>query len=113
MEHIMGDKVSATNPETITAPASVSANSTNSRPVRPGVKATKKRGDVLEPLRVEQQHPVSRLSLLLNRSRDRTGLLVQLSVGRRCCLRFPVPEEREGAPLRLNCRAKTQQLDQV
>ena len=32
--------VSATKPETMTAPASVSANSTNSRPVRPGVKAS-------------------------------------------------------------------------
>jgi len=33
--HIIGVSVSAVNPETITAPASVSANSTNSRPVRP------------------------------------------------------------------------------
>ena len=38
--HIMGVSVSATKPETSTAPASVSANSTNSRPVRPGVKAS-------------------------------------------------------------------------
>ncbi len=38
--HIIGVKVSATKPETITAPASVSANSTNSRPVRPGVNAS-------------------------------------------------------------------------
>ena len=35
----MGVSVSATKPETITAPASVMANSRNSRPVRPGVKA--------------------------------------------------------------------------
>ena len=39
-EHIMGDNVSATNPDTSTAPASASANSTNRRPVRPGVKAS-------------------------------------------------------------------------
>ena len=39
-EHIMGDSVSATKPDTTTAPASASANSTNSRPVRPGVKAS-------------------------------------------------------------------------
>jgi hypothetical protein len=38
--HIIGVSVSATKPETTTAPASVSANSTNSRPVRPGVKAS-------------------------------------------------------------------------
>ena len=38
--HIIGDSVSATKPETITAPASVSANSTNSLPIRPGVNAT-------------------------------------------------------------------------
>ena len=38
--HNIGVSVSATKPETITAPASVSANSTNSRPVRPGVKAS-------------------------------------------------------------------------
>ncbi len=38
--HIIGVSVSATKPETITAPASVSANSVNSRPVRPGVKAS-------------------------------------------------------------------------
>ena len=40
LAHIIGDSVSATNPDTITAPASVRANSMNSRPVRPGVKAT-------------------------------------------------------------------------
>ena len=39
-EHIMGDSVSATKPDTTTAPARASANSTNSRPVRPGVKAS-------------------------------------------------------------------------
>ena len=38
--HIIGVSVSATKPETTTAPASVSANSTKSRPVRPGVKAS-------------------------------------------------------------------------
>ena len=38
--HSMGVSVSATKPETSTAPASVSANSPNSRPVRPGVKAS-------------------------------------------------------------------------
>ncbi len=38
--HIIGVSVRAMKPETITAPASVSANSTNSRPVRPGVKAS-------------------------------------------------------------------------
>ena len=38
--HSIGVSVSATKPETITAPASVSANSPNSRPVRPGVKAS-------------------------------------------------------------------------
>ena len=36
----MGVSVSATKPETTTAPASASANSTKSRPVRPGVKAS-------------------------------------------------------------------------
>ena len=35
----MGVSVSARNPDTSTEPASASANSTNSRPVRPGVKA--------------------------------------------------------------------------
>ena len=40
LEHIIGESVSATKPETITAPASASANSVNSRPVRPGVKAS-------------------------------------------------------------------------
>jgi hypothetical protein len=39
-EHIIGVSVSATKPETITAPASVSANSVKSRPVRPVMKAT-------------------------------------------------------------------------
>ncbi len=34
-EHIIGDRVSATMPETVTAPASVKANSVNSAPVRP------------------------------------------------------------------------------
>jgi hypothetical protein len=38
--HIIGVSVSATNPDTITAPASVNANSLNSRPVRPGVNAS-------------------------------------------------------------------------
>ena len=38
--HIMGVSVSATKPETTTAPASVRANSTKRRPVRPGVKAS-------------------------------------------------------------------------
>ena len=36
----MGVRVSATKPDTTTAPASASANSTNNRPVRPGVKAS-------------------------------------------------------------------------
>ncbi|MDT4852306.1 hypothetical protein FQZ97_865310 [compost metagenome] len=40
LEHIMGESVSATKPETTTAPASASANSANRRPVRPGVKAS-------------------------------------------------------------------------
>src|SRR6218665_1244952 len=39
-EHIIGDRLSATKPDTTTAPASASANSANSRPVRPGVKAS-------------------------------------------------------------------------
>ena len=39
-EHIIGVSVSATKPEISTAPASVSANSVNSLPVRPGVNAT-------------------------------------------------------------------------
>ncbi len=39
IEHIMGDKVRATKPEMSTAPASAKANSENSLPVRPGVKA--------------------------------------------------------------------------
>ena len=38
-EHIIGVSVSATKPEIITAPASVSANSTKSLPVFPGEKA--------------------------------------------------------------------------
>jgi hypothetical protein len=33
--HIIGDSVSATMPDTATAPASVNANSVNSAPVRP------------------------------------------------------------------------------
>ena len=37
---IMGESVSATKPETTTAPARASANSANRRPVRPGVKAS-------------------------------------------------------------------------
>ena len=40
LEHIIGVSVRATKPDTMTAPARVSANSRNSRPVRPGVKAT-------------------------------------------------------------------------
>ena len=39
LEHIMGDKVRATKPDTITEPASANANSVNKRPVRPGVNA--------------------------------------------------------------------------
>ena len=39
-EHSMGVSVRATKPDTTTAPASASANSTNKRPVRPGVKAS-------------------------------------------------------------------------
>ena len=39
-EHIIGDRVNATKPETSTAPAKVSANSMNSLPVRPVMKAT-------------------------------------------------------------------------
>ena len=35
LEHIMGDRVSATTPEMNTAPAKVRANSRNSAPVRP------------------------------------------------------------------------------
>ena len=38
-DDIMGDNVSATRPETTTAPASASANSVKRRPVRPGAKA--------------------------------------------------------------------------
>ena len=38
--HNMGVSVSATKPDTSTAPARVSANSPNKRPVRPGVKAS-------------------------------------------------------------------------
>ena len=38
--HIIGVSVSATKPDTRTAPASVSANSVKSRPVRPGAKAS-------------------------------------------------------------------------
>ena len=38
--HSIGVSVRAMKPETHTAPASASANSTNSRPVRPGVKAS-------------------------------------------------------------------------
>jgi hypothetical protein len=34
-EHIIGDSVSATTPETITAPARVNANSRNREPVSP------------------------------------------------------------------------------
>ncbi len=34
-EVIIGDRVSATMPDTVTAPASVKANSVNSAPVRP------------------------------------------------------------------------------
>ncbi len=36
----MGERVSATKPDTSTAPASVRANSMNSLPVRPVMKAT-------------------------------------------------------------------------
>ena len=38
--HSIGVRVRATKPDTSTAPASVSANSPKSRPVRPGVKAS-------------------------------------------------------------------------
>ena len=37
-EHIIGDSVSAMKPETMTAPASVKANSRNSAPVTPETK---------------------------------------------------------------------------
>ncbi len=40
IEHIMGDRVRATKPETSTAPARVRANSMKSLPVRPVMKAT-------------------------------------------------------------------------
>ena len=40
LAHSMGVSVSATTPDTTTAPAKASANSTNKRPVRPGVKAS-------------------------------------------------------------------------
>ena len=39
LEHIMGESDKATTPETMTEPAKASANSANSRPVRPGVNA--------------------------------------------------------------------------
>ncbi len=39
-EHIIGDSVRATKPDTSTAPASVRANSMKSLPVRPVMKAT-------------------------------------------------------------------------
>ncbi len=39
-EHIIGVRVRAMKPETRTAPASVSANSMNRRPVRPVAKAS-------------------------------------------------------------------------
>ncbi|MNP03939.1 hypothetical protein D3C76_958380 [compost metagenome] len=38
LEHIIGDRVRATMPEMITAPARVRANSRNSAPVRPSRK---------------------------------------------------------------------------
>ncbi|CSC16598.1 Uncharacterised protein [Vibrio cholerae] len=38
-EHIIGDRVNATIPDTKTEPASVSANSLNSEPVIPPIKA--------------------------------------------------------------------------
>ena len=39
-EHIIGESVNATKPDTSTAPASVRANSMKSLPVRPVMKAT-------------------------------------------------------------------------
>ena len=39
-DDIMGERVSATKPDTTTAPARASANSVNRRPVRPGAKAS-------------------------------------------------------------------------
>jgi hypothetical protein len=63
-EHIMGVSVSATKPETMTAPASVSANSVNRRPVRPGVKASGANTAASVSVMAMTAKPISRLPLM-------------------------------------------------
>ena len=62
--HIMGVSVSATKPDTTTAPAKASANSTNSRPVRPGVKASGAYTATSVAVMVMMAKPISRAPLM-------------------------------------------------
>ncbi len=60
----MGVSVSATKPETSTAPASASANSMNSRPVRPGVNASGAYTATSVRVMVTIAKPISRAPLI-------------------------------------------------
>ena len=61
----MGVKVKATKPDTTTAPASASANSTNKRPVRPGVNASGAYTATSVAVMVMMAKPISRAPLML------------------------------------------------
>ena len=63
--HIMGVSVNATKPDTTTAPASAKANSTNKRPVRPGVKANGAYTATKVAVMVMTAKPISRAPLIL------------------------------------------------
>ena len=60
----MGERVSATKPETRTAPASARANSLNSLPVRPGVKASGANTAVRVRVMATTANPISRTPLI-------------------------------------------------
>ena len=68
-EHIIGVSVSAMKPDTTTAPASASANSTNSRPVRPGVKASGAYTATSVSVIVTTAKPISRAPRIAGRER--------------------------------------------
>ena len=61
----MGVSVKATKPDTTTAPASAKANSTNSRPVLPGVKASGAYTATKVAVIVTTAKPISRAPLML------------------------------------------------
>ena len=63
-EHIMGESVRATKPDTTTAPASASANSTNRRPVRPGVNASGAYTATSVSVMATMAKPISRAPLM-------------------------------------------------